>query len=98
MEKEEKLKIAPDLDEIQVFGNVIECTFNGSYIRWVLCVDGRIFDDDDKKALKIRLQAAIGMASNNRSLAAILKNYFKFIHTEVFIKKELKRKKKNGSN
>lgn len=98
MENRETVKIAPDLDEIQVVGNVVECTFNGSYIRWVLCVDGRIFDDSDKQALKIRLQAGIGMASNNRSLAAILKESFKFIHTEVYIKKEIKRKKKNGSN
>lgn len=87
MEDKELLKIAPDLYEIDVVGNVVECTFNGSYIRWVLCVDGRIFDGSDKQALKVRLQAAIGMASNNRSLAKILKNEFKFIHTEVFIKK-----------
>ena len=93
MVKDEMLKIAPELYEIQVVGNVVECTFNGAYIRWVLCVDGRIFDDSDKQALKVRLQAAIGMASNNRSLAEILKNSFKFIHTEVFIKKEITRKK-----
>ena len=94
MEKVETLIIAPDLEEIQVVWNVVECTFNGSYIRWVLCVDGRIFDDSDKRALKLRLQAAIGMASNNRSLASILKNEFKFIHTEVFIKKEITRLKR----
>lgn len=88
MEEKELLKIAPDLYEIDVVGNVVECVFNGSYIRWVLCVDGRLFDDSDKQALKLRLQGAIGVSSNNRDLMTILKKSFKTIHSEVYVNKE----------
>lgn len=61
------IKIAPDLDEITVSGNVVSTEFNGMKLEYVMAVPE--IAEEDIEPIKECMQAAIGIASKAWQIA-----------------------------
>lgn len=75
------VKIAPDLNDIKVVGNVLECEFNNMEFRLVLAIDPRYTKFEIILGLKTYLQAAIGFSSKTWQIVDYLKRHIKIKHT-----------------
>lgn len=71
----EVIKIAPDLSDIKVEGNILECEFNNIYFKWVLAFDPRTTRFEEVLTLKAYLQAAIGFYSKTHQVREYLQKY-----------------------
>lgn len=60
------IKLAPDLNEISVSGNVVSTEFNGMRIKYIMCVE--TIDPEDEEGIKKCLQGCIAMSSKTWQL------------------------------
>ena len=66
------IKIAPDLNEITMSGNVMSTKFNGMKIEYIMSVKPDELSEDDVENLKRWLQAAIGMSSKSWQIGTFM--------------------------
>lgn len=74
----ERIKIAPDIEEIKREANVLSCEFNGMAIKWCIGDDCSDMDEQTEQALKEWLQSAIAMSGKTWQLPYVLNKNLPF--------------------